>query len=203
MAIKLPRLPTGWQGTPELFERYWDQVLKQTETSINNILDAQAAAAAAAAAAQVVSDQNSIQNSYVSGLMLSGVDTGSSITLTISNHTRVYGNGTSVSVTGGSVSSLSYSTAYYIYYDQPSRLGGTVTYLYTTDPVVAAQTGSRHVIGLFTTPASTGGAFSFFLLETSGLILMENGTDRIAQEVTVVTVPPGIPVRPPGPGALP
>ena len=51
MAIKLPRLPVGWQSTPELFERYWDQAMGQIESSINGILAATAAATAANTAA--------------------------------------------------------------------------------------------------------------------------------------------------------
>jgi hypothetical protein len=201
--IRLPRLPSGWQNTPGMFERYWDQVNKQIETSINSILTAQAQAAAAQVTANTVQSQTSLANSYVTGLTISGADTGSSITLTISTHTRMYADGTSVSVNGGTLTGLSYSTAYYIYYDDPNRAGGTVIYHTTTDPTVAAQLNGRHVVGSLTTPASTGGALSFFLLETTGLILLENGTDRVAQEVTVVTVPPGSNVYPPGTGAIP
>ena len=32
MALKLPRLPINWSEQPELFRRYWDQVLTYIES---------------------------------------------------------------------------------------------------------------------------------------------------------------------------
>jgi hypothetical protein len=117
---------------------------------------AQAAADNANAAATATTNATSLANSYVSGLTLTATDAGSSATITISAHTRVYGDGASVSVSGGSLTGLAYDTTYYIYYDQPSRAGGSVTYQSTTDPTLAAQTGDRHVVGSTNTPLAAG-----------------------------------------------
>lgn len=119
---------------------------------------ANTAASNAQTAADTVTADASLTNSYVTGLTLQGTDAGSDATVTISGHTRVYGDGTSVSVTGGNVAGLAYSTPYYIYYDQASRAGGAVTYQATTSQSTAAQTGDRHLVGLVTTPAALGGA---------------------------------------------
>lgn len=117
---------------------------------------AQAAADNANAAATATNNATSLANSYVSGLTLTATDAGSSATITISAHTRVYGDGTSVAVSGGALTALAYDTLYYIYYDQPSRAGGSVTYQGTTDATIAAQTGDRHVVGSTTTPLAAG-----------------------------------------------
>ena len=99
-----------------------------------------------------------LTNSYVDGLTLTATDAGASATITISGHNRVYpktdGTGTPVAVTGGSLSGLAYSTQYWIYYDQPSRAGGAVTYFASTSPT--AQIGDRHNVGAVTTPAAAG-----------------------------------------------
>lgn len=115
---------------------------------------ADAAAVAAQTAADTVTADSALANSYVTGLTLTATDAGASVTLTISAHTRVYGDGTSVAVSGGSVTGLAYSTDYRIYYDQASRAGGAVTYAATTSITTAAQTGDRHSVGAVPTPAA-------------------------------------------------
>lgn len=121
--------------------------------------DAAATSAATAAtnaqdAADATAAETSIVNSYTTGLTITGSDAGSSASISISAHTRVYGDGSSVSVNSGSLTGLSYSTLYYIYYDQASRSGGAVTYVSTTTQTTAAQTGDRHLVGSVTTPAA-------------------------------------------------
>ena len=134
---------------------------------------AQTSATGANTAATAVTAQSNIANSYVTGCTVTATDAGASATITISGHTRAYGDGTSVAVTGGTVTGQAYSTLFYVYYDQASRLGGAVTYLATTSSATAAQLGSRHVVGSVTTPAAAGAPSS------------------------------GTGVRPPGSGALP
>lgn len=117
-----------------------------------------AAADAAATTAQTSADgANSVAAltaSGVTGLTITATDAGANVTVTLSAHTRVYGDGTTVSVNGGSVTALSYSTLYYIYYDQASRAGGAVTYAATTSETTAAQVGDRHLVGSVMTPAA-------------------------------------------------
>lgn len=47
--IRLPRLTVGWKEQPQLFERYWDEVMTSLETSLNAILAIPAIEAALAA----------------------------------------------------------------------------------------------------------------------------------------------------------
>lgn len=174
MTFRLPRLPRSVQitdsdGGPSIdFQRWFQSAMIQIETSLNAVqdaLDAAAVADAAAAAADaaavtantaatnVTSAQNLI-DSYVTGITITATDAGSDATINISAHTRVYADGTSVSVNSGSLTGLSYSTLYYIYYDDADRAGGAVTYVATATDTDAVQTGNRHVVGSVTTPAA-------------------------------------------------
>lgn len=130
----------------------------------NSAADAAATAAAtantAAGTAQGAADDaiaaNSLLGSYPTGLTLTATDAGTSATISISAHTRVYSDGTSVPITAGSVTGLAYSTKFYIYYDDASRTGGTVAFVATTVAATAAQAGDRHTVGSTTTPAALG-----------------------------------------------
>lgn len=125
---------------------------------------AQTAADNAADAAEDANANTALIGSYPSGVTMTGKDVGASATVDVSAHTRTYADGSpSVSVSAGSVTGLAYSTLYYVYYDQPSRAGGSVTYVATTSETTAAQTGARHLVGKVTTPAAaapdTGGFY--------------------------------------------
>jgi hypothetical protein len=147
-----------------------NKAFQNTETVVNNqgdllaaIASANAAAAAAntaAATAQTAAEDvtasSSLANSGTSGLSLTATDAGASATIAISGHTRNYGDGTSVAVAGGSLTGLGYSTDYYVHYVQPSRAGGAVTYLASTNPDDLLQIGDNHSIGAITTPAAAG-----------------------------------------------
>lgn len=117
---------------------------------------AQASADAAQSSAEGVETIAKLTGSGVTGVVINATDAGSDVSVTVSAHTRIYGDGSSVSVNSGSVTGLAYSTSYYIYYDQASFLGGAVTYLATTSDTTAAQVGSRHLVGQVTTPAALG-----------------------------------------------
>lgn len=158
------------------FQRFADAI----ENSINGIaaalvaagiaLDAAAAANAAAAAANAAAsaaqgstDAQALANSLTSsGIinvatppLLSADSTG---TITVSTHDRLYGDSTlnpTVTVTGGA-----FATAFvnpdvvYVYYSDPSRAGGAVTYLTSLDPADAVQTGDIHSVGAVQIPAA-------------------------------------------------
>ena len=162
---------TQWQFTMEKVEAAFLNLQEQ----IDLIALAQAAANAAQAAANAanaaavlaysaavvaqdaatdVGEQSSLASSGTSGLTITATDAGANVTVTISAHTRVYGDGTSVAVTGGSITGLAYSTAYFLYYDDASRAGGAVTFLSTVTAATAAQSGNRHSLGSVTTPAA-------------------------------------------------
>lgn len=117
---------------------------------------ADAAAVAAQGAAATVTADSSLSNSYATGLTMTATDAGADVTIAISGHTRVYGDGSSVAVTGGSLTALSYSTAYWCYYDDASRLGGAVTYVASTSAQGNVASLDRHFVGAVTTPAAAG-----------------------------------------------
>lgn len=185
-------------GLPTLsFHRWWNTFAGSIEEAFNQLADTVAAIAAAQAAAdaanaaaaaaktaadnaqtaadtaqnaaKVAAADSTLANSGVTGATITGSDAGTDATATISGHTRVYGDGVTVSVTGGSVTALAYSTLYYIYYDQPSRAGGSVTYQATTSAATAAQTGNRHLVGSVTTPAAAGAPTGGGLVQPPGV----------------------------------
>lgn len=132
--------------------------LQDAQNATNEALIAAGIATAAAAAAQAAADSvtvdTSIANSYVSGLTLEAFNDGADCHVDISIHTRIYGDGASVSVDGGTLTGLAHNTVIRVYYDQPSRAGGSVSYQWTSDETVAAQTGDRHSVGATVTPRS-------------------------------------------------
>lgn len=173
----------GANGLPtEQFQRLYQRNLEAIELAVNNIADtvaaiaaaqaaadaantaaatAQSAATAAGDAATAVTEQTTLSNSYVTGLTITATDAGSDVTIAISAHTRHYpqpdGSEVTVSVNSGSLTGRAYSTSYWIYYDDPSRAGGAVSYQSTTTQATAAQTGDRHFVGAVTTPAAAAG----------------------------------------------
>lgn len=177
MVFKLPRFVSSFpivseNRTPTLtFHRWWQEAIERIETAINGIQDAldaagiaqatadaaQATADAAQAAADSAESMAKLTNSGTTGVTLTATDAGSDATVSVTAHTRIYGDNTNVSVNAGSVTGLAYETYYYIYYDDPNFTGGAVTYAATTDSSVAAQVGSRHLVGSVVTPAALGG----------------------------------------------
>ena len=99
-----------------------------------------------------------IATSFADGLTLSAEADGATAKAIISSHTRTYTDA-SVSVTGATVTGLDYGEAYSIYYDDADRAGGAVTYVATLDPTIAVTSDahpSRHLVGVVSTPATSG-----------------------------------------------
>lgn len=116
--------------------------------------DAQTAADTATAAADTAAAESSLATSGTTGLTITATDAGASVTVAISAHNRIYGNGASVAVSAGSITGLAYSTTYYLHYSDPARAGGSVTFLASTSQAAAAQTGDTHSLGAVATPAA-------------------------------------------------
>lgn len=165
-------------GKPTLtFTRYFQSFAEQIELVLNKIVEilgiteqldaaialANAAAVEAKAAADIAKDaadgaqlstdaqkrEAALQTSYIDP---DTVLTASPTTITIAAHTRRYSDGTSVSVSGGSVLATAEGDVDFVYYDDPSRAGGAVSYqVATTQPI---QTGDRHVVEAVMIPAS-------------------------------------------------
>ena len=167
MAFELPTLPMIGV-TPEQFQIWWQQ--------IKDSIEAQEAAqdAAATQLAEVVADlsdavtdlQNVIRDYSIGlgwtspGEVLAAADNGTNVTITILSHVRYYGDGSSVNVTGDTLT-VAYGPAdRYVYYTQASRNGGSVSYRSTTNPNTAApnRASGRHFLGKIPIPAMGGAA---------------------------------------------
>lgn len=164
--VDLPRLR---QTDPAFMKRAWDELCKQIEASLNGINaaleaagiaqeaadNANAAAAAAQAAADNTTSATALANSTVTGLTITATDAGSDASIDIGAHTRVYGDSTTAAVSGGTITGLAYSTAYWVYYDAPKGTTGAVTYqAATTIQGNATGNANRHFVGAINTPAA-------------------------------------------------
>jgi hypothetical protein len=177
MTLRLPRLNSTDSITDDTqrpsfsFQRFWQSVVVAIEAAFNAQSDAiaaiaaaqtaadnaNAAAATAQAAAASSSASSALASSGTSGLTLTAIDAGTDATIQISAHTRIYADGSSVAVSAGTVTGKSYSSTYYVYYSDPSRAGGSVSYQASLSSADAVQTGAIHSLGTVTTPAAAGG----------------------------------------------
>lgn len=117
---------------------------------------ANTAAESAQGSADAANVQAGLLASFPEGVTLDASDTGSDAQIVINAHTRTYGDGTSVAVSGGVIAALAYSTKYYVFYDDPDQAGGSVSYFASSNEADAAQTNGRHTVGSVTTPAAAG-----------------------------------------------
>jgi hypothetical protein len=174
--FKLPRLQQGWENQPKLLERYWDIAMTQLEKTLNAILDipsieaalislntatqnAQNAANNANSAASAVTSETSLVNSYPSNFTAPLISADSLGNVTIVNHNRVYGDSVinpTVSVIGATLTTAATPLSIVrIYYVDPARTGGAVSYLFTIDPTIPfAQTGNIHSVGAVEIPTA-------------------------------------------------
>jgi hypothetical protein len=99
-----------------------------------------------------------IANSYTDPTsVLTATVSGSAATIVIADHSRVYTDGMKVAVTGATLTGLAIDTTYYVFYSDPDRKGGTVSYQTTTDQTAAAQIGGIHSCGsIYTDSMATG-----------------------------------------------
>lgn len=173
---KVPSLfPRYWDQAMSNIEKAVNEVLAipeiQAAIEAANAAAANANSAAAvaqntAAAAQSTADDQAAESSLVSSYIDLDSFTGDLVTIsstgivTVQTHTRVYGNSVlnpSVSVTGSTfvVSGVASGNIVRVYYDDPTRAGGAVTYTTTVDPVPPlAQSDSTHSVGAGSVPAT-------------------------------------------------
>ncbi len=176
MALPVIRIPTliagrsivDAQGRPTLdFLRWINDSFKavaNAQNATNAALAAAgiatAAAAAANAAADSVTSEQSLVNSFVTNFVgTSPISADNAGNVTIANHDRQYGDPTldpTVSVTGDTIATgAATGDIVRVYYDDPTRAGGVVTYQFTVDPADApVQGGDRHVVGAVEIPAA-------------------------------------------------
>ena len=159
-----PKLVLDWQNTMEAIEAAFAGLtgdVGNLAVLVAQIQAAQALAQAANDTAQQNLAQTNIASSYTNPSNVLTADSAGNIT--IAAHSRVYGDGRSVSVDGGSLSGFAAGAYVSVFYDDAARMGGAVSYQGTTDAV--AQAGDRHSVGQITIPAAgsppaTGGGVS-------------------------------------------
>jgi hypothetical protein len=88
---------------------------------------------------------------------LTATDAGSNVTITIASFTMNIAGVGAVSVNGGTITGLSYSTVYYIFYADPSISGGTVSFQDATTKTTSISSGVNFFVGSILTPPSGGG----------------------------------------------
>jgi hypothetical protein len=89
---------------------------------------------------------------------LSATDAGSNDTVSIAAFTMRCTGHADVSVSSGSITALSRSTLYYIYYDDATLAGGAVTFNAATTKETALNGAGRFFVGSITTPVASGAA---------------------------------------------
>lgn len=109
-----------------------------------------------AAAQEASSSELSLQNSGVTS-EAGPLTCSAAGTVTIANHTRTYGNATlnpPVSVVGDLVvTGFASGDTVFVFYDDPTRAGGAVTYQFSMLNDDMVQAGNRHAVGEVTVPA--------------------------------------------------
>jgi hypothetical protein len=156
-----------WQTAMDLLES-----VPAIQDAVANAQAAADAANAAAAAAQTAADNANTatagamaESSLVSSFIVAGSFTPPLISIsstggvTIATHQRQYGDTTlnpTVSVTGTTISTTGVNPdVVRVYYNDPTRAGGAVTYLDTIDPAPPpVQGGNTHSVGAGTVPAA-------------------------------------------------
>jgi hypothetical protein len=168
--IHLPRLRRDVKiienGLPTLtFHQWMNEFISKLEDNLNTINDNIASIQATQNALEAGIKEAARLTSYTNPtVVLTAADVGTTATITIANHTRVYPvNGPSdisdVTITGGTVTGAAFSTTYYVYYDDETLVNGTPTY-YATPTPLNGQVGTangRHFVGKITTPADGAG----------------------------------------------
>lgn len=127
--------------------------------TVADLAATQADLAAAITDLQTVTTAFAISSSFIDpSSVLTGEDAGTDARIVVANHRRQYGDGTGIDLTGTTLTGLSYSTTYSVYYDNAARDDDTPTFVATTlgGTARANYAVGRHFVGSVTTPASGG-----------------------------------------------
>lgn len=161
------------EGFPTLPFHIWWQEFARNQDASNEELSAQISAITgldSSITTVLASAENaSLVNSGVLSCTLTSSDSGSRAAVYVTSHVRAYGDGSTISVSSGTVLGLDYATTYYICYDQATRVGGSVLYFATTDESQALQVNGRHFVGVITTPASGAANTSGVSIDPPGI----------------------------------
>lgn len=125
--------------------------IQQAGIAITNAADARALALK-------YGNEASLVNSYVSPATVLSSRVNATNTakadIIIASHTRVYGDGTSVPVTGATLTGLTLASNYYVTYQDNAHTGGAVNFNYSMNYLDAGQGNGRHLVGNIDTPST-------------------------------------------------
>lgn len=127
------------------------------ETAHEAAQTANSAAVTAQSAADTANSAVAVTTAYPAGLTITASADGATAKIVISDHQMIYPDKT-VDVTGATLTGLDYDTTYSIYYDDPGRVGGAVTFHATTngsDAYPSDTNPNRIYVGGTTTPATS------------------------------------------------
>lgn len=137
--------PPSW---PTTSNSYWENLTPPTIVAIPSV------------AIRAAEPTNPRDMSNVSRRLLIATDAGSSVTISVARHDWDYSESTAtVTRELGTITGLSFSTRYYVYFDDLSLTDGTVTYVATTNYETAKNSVAnpgRHLVGTLRTPADGG-----------------------------------------------
>lgn len=112
--------------------------------------EAQRIAGLATQSVEAVRNETRLMGSYTSPQ--NAVTASSAGVVTIATHRRVYTDGTTVSITGGTLSGFGIGQTVGVYYDDPSFSLTSPVFRADTGGGEAVQTNGRHVVGFVTIP---------------------------------------------------
>lgn len=169
--VDLPRLRRDIDITennkPSLpFHRWMQEIVDNIQTSVTDLEELVESIQLAQEAAAEAHKETARILSYPSPTnVLTAADVGTTATITVAAHTRVYPvmgpyDISDISITSGTITGLSFSTEYFVYYDDETLANASPTFLATTT-AATAQVGAasgRHYLGKITTPADGAGS---------------------------------------------
>lgn len=145
MAFELPRLPQTSPSHAEL-QVWWQQVVEAIE-------------AQEALQDETIARIKRMTSHTEPTTILTATEDGATSTITVADHIRVYGDATTLPVSGGSEDGLACDTLHAVYYDDTTLANEEPTYVFTTylPTAMAAKGDGRHFCGVILTPVAGSG----------------------------------------------
>lgn len=160
MAFKLPRLPAV-QASWSNLQVWWDKLCTKIEAQEGAQDDIIATLNATVATLNAtVSRLKRITSHTSPTTIVHATDTGTTSNIVIDNHTRVYGDGTTLSITGATITGAPADTIVALYYDDTTLAVAAPTFHYTTTypTAQAVAADGRHFMGFIKTPVAGSAA---------------------------------------------
>lgn len=159
------RVASSDGSASQAFSLYHQKHCEELERQFDDLQSQLTAIQTAQATADAAKRNDAITASYTKpGIVATAAGAGATATITIANHQRFYGDSASVNVTGAPITGIAYSASSVtpdkvaVYYDDPGRAGGAVSYQHTTNLLIAQNNyvPGRHYVATLDIPISGG-----------------------------------------------